>query len=59
MQGDSIEKLKWLDTKQKKPSAAEVQKARQTCIEDVAARDQLKAQARLELKNPATCNAPL
>ena len=32
MQGDSMKKLNWLDAKQKKPSTAEVEKARQACV---------------------------
>ena len=53
MQGDSIEKLKWLDSKQKRPSATEIEKAKQSCIENAASREKLKAQARLELKDSA------
>ena len=54
MQGDSMKKLKWLDTKQSKPSASEVQKAQQACVADAKTRDALKAQARLDVKNPNT-----
>jgi hypothetical protein len=52
--GDSMNGIKWLDTKQKKPSAAEVEKAKAACISDLAARNALKTQARLEVKNPNT-----
>lgn len=52
MQDDSIKTLKWLDTTQKKPSVAEVQKAQQACIADTANREALKKQARLDVKNP-------
>ena len=54
MQADSMDKLKWLDMKQKMPSKAEVEKARQVCIADTKAREALKAQARLDVKNPTT-----
>jgi hypothetical protein len=53
MQGDSTTKLRWLDAKQKKPSSAEVEKARQACIAEAQERDARKAQARLDVKNPA------
>lgn len=52
MQGDSIEKLKWLDKKQKKPAKSEVEKARQACIADAKTREALKTQARLDVKDP-------
>src|SRR5579872_6398509 len=54
MQADSMDKLKWLDSKQKKPSKSEVEKARQACMADEKDRETRKAQARLEVKNPAT-----
>jgi hypothetical protein len=54
MQGDSMDKLKWLDSKQKKPSKSEVEKARQACMADAKSREALKAQARLEVKDPNT-----
>src|SRR5690242_11112571 len=53
-QADSMKALKWLDTKQSKPSNAEVEKAKQACIADMQSRDARKAQARLELKNSST-----
>src|SRR6185295_9510440 len=54
MQGDSMKTLKWLDSKQKKPSTTEVEKAKQVCVENEKTRDALKAQARLDVKNPNT-----
>ena len=54
MQGDSIKTLKWLDTKQSKPTESEVDKAKQSCIADVQTREVRKAKARLEIKDPAT-----
>ena len=54
MSGDSMDHLNWLDTKQKKPSKAEVEKARVACMADSKSRDALKKQARLELKDPNT-----
>jgi hypothetical protein len=54
MQADSLDKLKWLDKKQKKPSKAEVEKAKQACLADATIREMRKTQARLEVKNPGT-----
>ncbi len=53
MQADSMKKLKWLDTKQSKPSVDEVEKAKQACIADTTAREARKTQARLDVKNPS------
>jgi len=53
MQSDSMQKLKWLDTKQTKPSIAEVETAKQACIQNTTAREAKKAQARIDVKNPA------
>lgn len=53
LQGDKITGLNWLDTKQKKPSASEIQKAKQACIADFESRKARKAQARLDVKNPS------
>jgi hypothetical protein len=54
MHGDSVKGLKWLDTKQKKPTAVEVEKAKKTCMADMETRKTRKAQARLDVKNPTT-----
>ena len=53
IQSNSMKKLTWLDTKQNKPSEAEVEKAKQACISNAKTRDALKAQARFDVKNPA------
>ena len=52
LHGDSVKGLKWLDTKQKKPTASEIQKGKQACIADTETRQARKAQARLDVKNP-------
>jgi len=54
MQGDSVKQLKWLDKKQSKPSATEVDKAKQACVAENTARNTQKAKARLEIKDPST-----
>jgi len=54
MQGDSIKQLKWFDKTQTAPNEVEVQKAKQTRIANMEARETKKAQARLEIKNATT-----
>jgi hypothetical protein len=54
MAGGSIDGLRWLDGTQKKPTVAEVEKAKAACLADANIRDAKKAQARLELKNMNT-----
>lgn len=54
MQGDSMRTLNWLDSKQKKPTVAEVEQARKTCIAEEIIREERKKQARLDVKNQNT-----
>jgi hypothetical protein len=53
MQADSMDKLKWIDKNQKKPSKSEVEKARKACIAEETEREQRKKQARVDVKNAA------
>ncbi len=53
MQGDSMDKLKWLDSKQKMPTASEIKRAKSECVEEMKNREALKAQARLDVKDPS------
>jgi hypothetical protein len=54
LHGDTTKDLTWLDKKQSKPTAAEIEKATRQCITDNALRDSRKTQARLEVKDPNT-----